>query len=100
MYPRALRSSSSSALRGTFVSGGAAALLSLVPLIVQSRRDTGTPWSGVNAVSHWLYGKPALRAQALSGRYTLPGFVIHSLSSMLWGGLHRAVLAALRRPSA
>jgi hypothetical protein len=89
----------SSTLGGTAVSGGAAALLSLVALMARSRRDTGTPWTGINAVSHWLYGDPALRRHGLSGRYTAPGFAIHTLSSMLWAGLHRLVLRAAKRPS-
>lgn len=98
MNPRTLASNSSSAWSRTAISGGAASILSLVALILQSRRDAGTPWAGVNAVSHWLYGKPALRSQRLSSRYTLPGFVIHSASSLLWAGLHRLVLGAMRRP--
>jgi len=88
----------SSVLSRTALSGGAAALLSLVALMTQSRRDTGTPWTGINAVSHWLYGDPALRRHSLSGRYTAPGVVIHTLSSLLWAGLHRLVLRAVRRP--
>ena len=88
-----------SAWSRTAISGGAAALLSLAALMTRSRRDTGTPWTGINAVSHWLYGDRALRRHSLSGRYTAPGFVIHTLSSMLWGGLHRLVLRAAKRRS-
>ena len=99
MNTRALESRSSSVVRPTALSGGAAALLSLVALMAGSRRDTGTPWTGINAVSHWLYGDPALRRHGLSGRYTALGLAIHTLSSMLWGGLHRLVLRSAPRRS-
>jgi hypothetical protein len=83
----------------TAISGTAAALLSLVPLMTRSRRETGMPWTGINAVSHWLYGDAALRRHNLSGRYTAPGLVIHTLSAMLWAGLHRLALRAVKRRS-
>lgn len=78
--------------RQTLAAGSAASVLSLLTLLARCVKEGRPPFSGVNAVSHWLWGDRALRQTKPSWRYTASGILIHHLSSMLWGGLFAYVV--------
>lgn len=77
----------SQALRRSVLSGALASLTSTLALAVCCKRETGSMFAAVNAVSHWLWGAPAMRADQPSVRHTLVGYVIHHAASMFWAAL-------------
>jgi hypothetical protein len=86
--------------RGTFLSGGAASLLSTALVVLRSRRETGSDVAALNAVSHWLWGPSAYRADRPTWQHTAPAAVIHHVSAMVWGALFELLLRFLRpRPA-
>jgi hypothetical protein len=76
------------ALREGVISGSMASLLSTAALAQAGRRENGTPAAPVNAISHWLWGRPALRQDRPTLRHTLVGYLIHHCASVFWGVLH------------
>jgi hypothetical protein len=70
------------------VAGTAASLLSTAVLAAFGRREAGSPFAPTNAVSQWLWGDEALRAQELSWRYTVAGYVTHHLAAVFWAALY------------
>lgn len=77
--------------------GSVASLASLAAMAVCGRRDNRTLWPAVNAPSHWVWDEKALHQEQPSLRYTLPGFLIHHLSSHFWALLHAKARAERRR---
>ena len=75
----------SASVRDGLISGSLASLVSTAVLALRGRSETGSAYGPVNAVSHWLYGDRAAHQDEPSARYTLPGYVIHHGSSLLWG---------------
>ena len=86
--------------RGTLLSGSAASALSTALVMLRSRQETGSRYAALNAVSHWLWGPRAYRADAPTWRHTGPAAVIHHLSSLFWAALFELLLRLLRpRPA-
>jgi hypothetical protein len=81
--------------RDTVVSGSAASVLSAAIASRLSGRENGAPLAALNAVSHWLYGPAAYAVDRPSLRHTLPGFVIHHASSLLWAALYQGLLRSV-----
>jgi len=71
-------------LRGLF-SGTLASLISTAIIARRSVVETGSPFSGTDATSHWIWGEKAQRHDELSARYTGLGYVTHHASSVFWG---------------
>jgi hypothetical protein len=72
------------ALQRGLVGGATSSLLSTVALAALGKREVGSAYAPTNAVSHWIYGDKAARHHGPSGRYTLPGYLIHHGSAMFW----------------
>ncbi|CAN7683122.1 hypothetical protein LJR289_005406 [Pseudoduganella sp. LjRoot289] len=93
----------SDTLRRGALTGSVASATSALALAVCSQGENRSPFSAVNAVSHWLWGDKAARKDQPSMRYTLLGYGIHHASSVFWGVLFerwfRRVLAR-REPAA
>ncbi|MFY3138329.1 hypothetical protein ACOTFF_14160 [Achromobacter xylosoxidans] len=68
--------------------GAVASGLSTLALIALAHRQTGRPAAATNATSQWIWGEPALRADAPSWRHTVPGYLIHHAASVFWAVLH------------
>jgi hypothetical protein len=66
-----------------------AGLLSSAVLLWRSRADTGRPWSAVNAVSHWIWPREALRRNEPTLRHTVTGAVVHVASSVFWAAAYQ-----------
>jgi hypothetical protein len=77
----------SPAAREALIAGSCAALLSAVVLVAAGRRQ-GAPVAPINAISHWIWGDPALRRDRASARHTLAGYVIHHAAALFWGWVH------------
>lgn len=71
-------------LRGLF-SGTLASLISTAVIARRSVVDNGSPFSGTDATSHWVWGEKAKRRDELSGRHTGLGYLTHHASSVFWG---------------
>lgn len=78
-------------MRNALFSGTAASAASALALAACSTAESRTPFSAVNAVSHWLWGDKAFRRDQPSWRYTALGMAIHHASAMLWGTLFERV---------
>lgn len=78
-------------LRNALVSGTAASAASALALAACSKQDARTPFSAVNAVSHWVWGDKAFRRDRPSWRYTALGLAIHHGSALFWGVLFERV---------
>lgn len=76
------------ALRDGVATGAVASVLSTVALALRGRRESGSTYAPTNAISHWLWGERAAHQNRPSARYTLPGYLIHHASSMLWATLY------------
>ncbi|WP_366919825.1 SDR family oxidoreductase [Achromobacter insolitus] len=90
------------ALREGAVSGSTAGVLSTLVLALAGRRQAASWSAPTNSTSHWIWGPPALHADAPSWRHTVTGYAIHHSASVFWGVLHaRSTLAmpATHRPS-
>jgi len=81
--------------RGIVVSGSAASVVSALAAYGLSARENRAPFAAINAVSHWLHGPAAYGADGPSLRHTLPGFVIHHASSLLWAALYEVLLRSV-----
>jgi hypothetical protein len=82
--------------RGSLLSGSAASLLSTLLLVLRGRRESGSGYAALNAVSHWLWGPSAYAVDARTWRHTAPGALIHHASSLVWGVLFELLLRQLR----
>lgn len=69
-----------------------ASALSVVMLAIRGRHEAGTAAAPLNAPSHWLFGREALRSNRPSWRHTLSGLLIHHGSSLFWGLLYSRLL--------
>lgn len=69
------------------LTGSVASATSALTLALCSQGENRSPFSAVNAVSHWLWGDKAARKDQPSVRYTLLGYGIHHASSVFWGVL-------------
>jgi hypothetical protein len=75
----------SEALADGLISGSLASVVSTAVLAVRGHAESGSVFAPTNAVSHWIYGDRAARQDGPSMRYTVPGYLIHHGSSLLWG---------------
>ena len=82
-------------LRHGALSGSLASLLSAAALALCGRRETGSAFAAVNAVSHWLWGDQAARRDDATLRHTLVGYVIHHCSAIFWGVLFERYAARI-----
>lgn len=78
----------SEAFKDGLISGSLSSVVSTAMLAARGSSENGTPYAPVNAVSHWIYGDRAARQDDPSLRYTVPGYLIHHGSSLLWGVLY------------
>lgn len=77
----------SRALKQSVLPGALASLASTLVLAARGKREAGSMFAGVNAVSHWLWGDKAMRADRPSLKHTLVGYLIHHGASMFWAAL-------------
>lgn len=75
-----------------------AALFSSAALAWRARVETGSPWTGFNAVSHVVHGKRALMVQRLTVSHTVLGAAVHGASAALWAVVFGWVAGRRRRP--
>ena len=87
-------------LRALLVDGACAGLLSTLALAWRGRAETGSRVAAINAPSHLLHGREALRRNAATWRYTGTGLLVHGASSYFWAVLYRALRTLRRRPGA
>jgi hypothetical protein len=76
------------ALREGAIAGTLASIISTVLLAAAGKRQAGSAVAPTNAVSHWLWGDEALRAQAPSWRHTLAGYLTHHAACVFWAALY------------
>lgn len=81
------------AFREAAVSGSVASILSASYLAWAGHRR-GKTAAPVNAVSHWFFGKRALRQDGPSLHYTLTGYLTHHAASIFWAVIHARLWGA------
>jgi hypothetical protein len=86
------------ALRQGAWAGSLASMLSALALAVAGHRREGEPFAPVNAISHWVWGDPALREDGADLRHTALGYLIHHGASLFWSTLHAQAWSGARAP--
>lgn len=90
------RPSFSSLARQSLVDGLVAGALSTVALLWGGRRDNFSAAAPLNAISHWIWPRQALRRNDATVKHTASGVLIHFASSMLWASVFRALRCGRR----
>ena len=67
--------------------------LSAAVLAWRGRAETGSAAAPINAISHWLWPRRALREDDASARFTGTGLGVHFAAAMLWCGLYERLRA-------
>jgi hypothetical protein len=86
-------------VRNVLASGTASALVSSAVLALAGRRETGSPFAPINAVSHWFFGDRATRRDGATAKYTLTGLVTHFGAALFWSSFYEALCAFRRNPT-
>lgn len=76
------------ALTEGVVSGSLASVLSTCVLAAAGTRQAGSAVAPINAASHWLWGDESLRADGLTLRHTLIGYLTQHAASIFWATLY------------
>lgn len=76
--------------------GFVAGALSALVLLWRGRRDNASAAAPVNAISHWVWPRKALRRNDASVKHTGGGMLIHFASSLLWAGVFRSLRSGRR----
>ncbi len=86
-------------LRQWWTEGNLAGLVSAGVLLWRGRRDARAAAGALNAPSHWVWGRRALRRNTVDLRHTLLGLAIHQASSLFWAAAYRWLLGARPAPA-
>ena len=76
------------ALEEGAIAGSVASIASAAALLVAGRCENGFSAAPVNAISHWVWDRPALHKNHPNLRHTLMGYLVHHGASVFWGTLH------------
>jgi hypothetical protein len=90
-------------LREGAIAGSLASVASAAALLAAGRRDNGHAAAPVNAISHWVWDRPALLKNRPSLRHTLVGYLVHHGASFFWAILHArawCLLPEAKKPAA
>ena len=74
----------SRSLQRAAISGTVASVLSTLTLAALGRLESGAALGPINAVSHWYWGRKAMRQDDASVKYTVPGYLTHHGASIFW----------------
>jgi hypothetical protein len=78
----------SQSLRDGAISGSLASILSTAVLAHRGKRESGTAYAPANAISHWFFGDRAAHQDGPSVRYTVSGYAIHHVCSIMWASIY------------
>ncbi len=80
-----------SSFTGTVASAATAAVAAAL-----GKKEAGSPWAPLNAVSHALWGDRAARRSGFSGKYTLTGTALNQGGAMFWALLYEKAFGRTR----
>ena len=75
-------------LREGAIAGSAASVASAAALVAAGRSENSHAAAPLNAISHWIWDRPALYKNQPSLRHTLVGYLVHHGASIFWATLH------------
>lgn len=75
-------------MRVAAISGTAAGLLSAAAMAAAGKLERNNAVGPLNGPSQWLWGERGARETRATLRTTLPGVLIHQLTSIFWATLH------------
>lgn len=86
----------------TAISGTLAGLLSAAAMAAMGKLERNNAVGPLNGPSQWLWGESGARETRATLRTTLPGVLIHQLTSLMWAAVHEATFGrnATRHPVA
>ncbi|MGZ9032423.1 MAG: hypothetical protein ACXW2G_13690 [Burkholderiaceae bacterium] len=84
-------------LQRAAVSGTVASVLSTLTLAALGWRESDAALGPINAVSHWYWGRKAMRQDDASLRYTVPGYLTHHGASIFWAVIFERLFARRAR---
>jgi hypothetical protein len=76
------------AVKNAALSGTAAGALSAAAMALSSKLEGNNAVAPLNGPSQWLWGEDGARETRATLRTTLPGIVIHQLTSIFWAAVH------------
>ena len=79
--------------RSTVIRGTGAHIAATLALAACSRRETGAPLAGINAVSHWVFGDEAARRDDFTVTHTVLGALTNQAASVFWAYVHERLFA-------
>lgn len=97
--PRMADTSGDSPVRQWWLEGQLAGAVSTVVLLWRGWAEARAPLGAVNAPSHWVWGREALRRNRADGRHTVLGLLIHQASSLFWALAYRALMRGWGAPT-
>jgi hypothetical protein len=74
--------------------GLALAAATTAAIMVFGKREKGSPWAAINAVTHLVDGNGRLFPRSFSPRDSTIGIALNSAAMIAWGVLYEGVLAA------
>lgn len=86
--------------RRTLFDGTLAGMLSTAVLAWRGRAEDGSAAAPIDAPSHWVWGREALRRNEVDVAHTVVGHAVHHASSMLWAAVYAWMRGRRRRPTA
>lgn len=84
-------------LSRVIISGSVASILSAAVIALRSRHDHGSAIQGANDISHWVWGDEAYTEPRPRWKFTAPGLLIHSFSSIFWAYFYEKLLSWQQR---
>lgn len=87
-------------VRVAAISGTTAGLLSAATMAAAGKLECNNAVAPLNGPSQWLWGERGARETRATLRNTLPGLLIHQLTSIFWAAIHEYTFGrnARRRP--
>lgn len=87
-------------IKDTLATGAVATTATNGALAVLGKLENGRSLGPINAVSHIIWGKEAIKANGFDARHTLLGSLLNAVALTGWAGVHELLMPRHRRPSA
>ncbi|MBA2690263.1 MAG: hypothetical protein H0U63_05640 [Burkholderiales bacterium] len=99
MTPSSIANSVPPVAERSLVSGTLAGLGTSLIASVASKYLGMSPAAPLNAISHVIWGEKAAAHSRASIKYTLTGFVINQLASILWAAVYESIFKGRKKQS-
>ena len=85
-------------IKDTLATGAVATTATSGALAVLGKLENGKMFAPINAVSHIVWGKEAMRTNKFDVRHTLLGSILNGVAITGWAGMHELFMPRDRKP--